>query len=134
MTNFLSVSNQWPNSNSDNNNGMLDALSSLTGGQNVPDLGNLVEKAKQAGMGAEVSSWLGDGENSPVSSEQIKVLFGEDRLAEAATRVGIDSNTVALRLSVTVPNLIDTASTGGSITEYLTSVNGTLHTTKRRIR
>ena len=53
--------------------GIMDALSGMTGGN--LDMGSLMSKLKDGGLGGQVDSWMGDGENEPVSAEQLLSLI-----------------------------------------------------------
>lgn len=111
--------------------GMMEAIAGLTGGSEGGfDLSSLTEKVKAAGMGDQLNSWLGDGENEAVSADQIKSMFGEDKVAEAAKKMGVDSDAAAESLSQAVPNLIDKASSGGSILDKVGGVSGALDMAK----
>ena len=54
--------------------GMLGNNSQLGG------LGGLVEKFQQAGLGDVVGSWIGTGQNQPISADQLSSVLGSDAL------------------------------------------------------
>ena len=93
--------------------GAMDALSGLTGGN--LDMGSLMGKLKDGGLGGQVDSWMGDGENEPVSAEQMKSALSEEELAAAAEKMGCDTDTAAQQLSDAIPGLADKMSGGGSM-------------------
>lgn len=93
--------------------GMMEALSGLTGGK--LDMGSLMGKLKEGGLGGQVDSWMGDGENEPVSADQIKSAFGEEQMAAASEKMGCDADTCAQQLSESLPDLADKFSGGGSM-------------------
>ena len=98
--------------------GIMDALSGLTSGEGL-DIGGIVEKLKSGGLGDQVSSWLGDGENEPVSADQITSALGADKIDEMASKLGVDSSSAAETLSQAVPSLMDKMSSGGNLLEGL---------------
>ncbi len=100
----------------DNAGGMMEALSGLTSGEGL-DLGGIMEKMKSAGMGDQVESYLGDGENQEMSAEQVKSAFGEEGLSNVASKLGVDTDTAASQLKDVLPGLLDKASSGGSLLE-----------------
>ncbi len=115
----------------DNAGGMMEAISGLVGGsEGGLDLGALMEKVQGAGMGDQLNSWLGDGENAPVSGEQMKSLFGEEQVAGIASKLGVDTDSAAESLSQAVPNLLDKASSGGSLLDQFGGVEGALDMAK----
>ena len=103
----------------DNAGGMMEALSGLTSGEGL-DLGGIMEKMKAGGMGDQLESYLGDGENQEMSADQVKSAFGEEGISNFADKLGVDTDTAASQLKDVLPGLLDKASSGGSIAESLT--------------
>lgn len=93
--------------------GIMEALGGLTGGDGL-DLGGIADKLKQGGLGDQVDSWMGDGDNLPVSADQVKEAVGEDKLSEMAGKLGVDSDGAADKLSQLLPTVMDKASSGGN--------------------
>ena len=102
--------------------GIMEALGGLTGGDGL-DLGGIADKLKQGGLGDQVDSWMGDGENLPVSADQGKQAVGEDKRSEMAGKLGVDSDGAADKLSQLLPTVMDKASSGGNLLEQFTSGN-----------
>ena len=87
-------------------------LTSVLGGllANNGELGGLnglKDKFNQAGMGELIRSWIGKGENLPISSEQISSVLGSDALGSIARQLGIDPAQASAQLSQMLPGLID---------------------------
>jgi uncharacterized protein YidB (DUF937 family) len=70
-------------------------------------LGGLVDKFQQAGLGHLISSWVGSGQNLPISADQLNQVLGSDALAGIAGKLGIDPQQAAGQLSQLLPGLID---------------------------
>lgn len=70
-------------------------------------LGGLVEKFNQGGMCDHVKSWIGNGQNLPISAEQITQILGSDTVRTMAAKLGIDPDQAAQQLSAMLPGLID---------------------------
>lgn len=70
-------------------------------------LGGLIEKFKQGGMGDQVKSWIGNGQNLPITAEQITQILGSDTVRNIARQLGIDPDQAAQQLSAMLPGLID---------------------------
>ena len=68
--------------------------------------GNLMEMAQ---------SWLGDGENAPVSGEQISEMLGADKISAFASQLGLSEDQALGGLQEAVPGIIDKVSSGGSL-------------------
>lgn len=109
-----------------------DALTGLLSNEDGElDLGSLMSRfTSEGGLGSLVQSWLGDGENSPFSLEQVQNIFGEDAIAQFAEQVGIDPEAATSGLSEVLPQLVDQFSDGGSLLENLGGVDGLLDTAK----
>jgi uncharacterized protein YidB (DUF937 family) len=76
-------------------------------------LGGLVEKFNQAGMGDVVQSWIGKGENLPISADQISQVLGNDGIANIAQQLGLGNGDAAGQLSEMLPGIIDKLTPGG---------------------
>ena len=100
--------------------GIMDALSGLTSGNGL-DIGGIADKLKAGGLGDQVSSWLGDGENKSVSADQITNALGADKIGEVASKLGVDSGSAAEKLSQAMPTVMDKMSSGGSFLDSMTS-------------
>lgn len=103
----------------DNAGGMMEALSGLTSGEGL-DLGGITEKMKASGLGDQLESFLGDGENQEMSADQVKNAFGEEGLSNVANKLGVDTDTAASQLTDILPGLLDKASSGGNLLESVT--------------
>lgn len=79
------------------------------------DLGALLGQLNGGGLASLAASWLGDGNNAAMSSNQITDLFGESKINDFASQLGLDSNTASNSLSDIIPALIDSNSKGGSL-------------------
>jgi uncharacterized protein YidB (DUF937 family) len=95
-------------------NPMMDIVGGLLsndGGQG--GLGGLVEKFSQAGAGDLIQSWIGKGENLPISPEMLQNILGSDAVAGMASKLGVDPSQAAGQLSEMLPGLIDKLTPGG---------------------
>lgn len=117
--------------------GIASALSSLLGGSSSGssglDLGSLVSGMMKGGGGLEsmVGSWLGTGDNEAVSGSQIKDILGGDKVAEFASKLGIDEDSAADSLAEAVPQMVDKASPDGSLLDAVGGIDGALNLAKK---
>lgn len=70
-------------------------------------LSGLAEKFNQAGMGDVISSWIGKGENLPISADQLSNVLGSDTLSSIASQLGVDPAQASGQLAQMLPGLID---------------------------
>ncbi len=117
--------------------GIASALSSLLGGSSSKgglDLGSLVSgmmSKDSGGLAGMVGSWLGDGDNDAVSGSQMKDILGGDKVAEFASKLGIDTDTAADGLAEAVPQMVDKGSSGGSLLDSVGGISGALNLAKK---
>lgn len=78
-------------------------------------MGNLLEQFQQGGMGDAVQSWLGSGENLPVSAEQLSSVFGSEKIAEMAQQAGISTDDMSGKLADMLPQAVDKLTPDGEV-------------------
>jgi len=95
--------------------GMLDHAVALINNPATGGLTGLVEAFKSNGLGDIVSSWIGTGKNLPVSVDQIKQVFGPEKIQEIAAKAGIAKDDAAKHLSELLPQIIDKLTPNGNL-------------------
>lgn len=108
---------------------LTSALSDLAGGGSGKggfDLGSLLSKMDTGGLGAIAKSWLGDGDNEAISPDQISNMLGADKIGEFASKLGLSSKEAAGGLSEALPQMVDKASSGGSLLDSIGGVSGAI--------
>jgi len=108
-----------------------DMLASALGGlignsEGGLDLGALVGGLSQNGLGEIVGSWLGNGENSSISMDQITDLLGSDKISEFASNLGLSEESAKGAIADALPQVVDQATSGegGIMDEMLAQVGG----------
>ncbi|HTQ80599.1 MAG TPA: YidB family protein [Thermoanaerobaculia bacterium] len=99
--------------------GMVNALLALLGNQGSGGAAGLVQLFEQQGLGHLVSSWIGTGQNLPISPQQVESVLGSGRLAELAQKAGIPPETASTVLASVLPNLIDRLTPTGTLQHSL---------------
>ena len=89
-------------------------LGMLTSGQ-AGGLNGLIQTMEQQGLGAIAKSWVGTGQNLPISAAQIQQLLGNQQLQQLAAQHGIDVNQVASHLSQILPVAVDKLTPTGTL-------------------
>jgi len=102
------------------------ALYHLVGnGQGGLDLVTFVSGLSQNGLGEIVGSWLDNGENRPISIEQINTLLGSEKVAAFATELGLSQESAAGALATVLPQVVDLATRGeGTIMDEMLANTG----------
>ncbi len=80
-------------------------------------LGGLMEKFNQAGLGDVMQSWVGKGENLPISGDQLGQVLGGDLLGQLAAQMGLAPAQASGQLSQMLPGLIDQLTPHGAAPE-----------------
>ena len=104
--------------------GLGDLLGGLLGGgqaqqagtQVAGGLGGLIDLLNNSGLGDQVQSWIGTGENQTVSAEQIQATLGQaDTLGQIAQDAGVSEQEAAGGLAELLPGLINKLTPNGQI-------------------
>lgn len=77
-----------------------------------------------------LGTWLGDGANAPISADSIANILGNEKVAAFASQIGTDSSTAAEGLADVVPQMMDKASSGGSLLDMVGGAGGLLGAAK----
>ena len=75
----------------------------------------LLAKFQQAGMGQQAQSWIGTGQNMPISADALSQIFGHGQLGQIAQQMGISPEEAAGGLSQALPHVVDQMTPGGEI-------------------
>src|SRR6516164_4913908 len=78
-------------------------------------LGGLVDKLQKGGLGNLVNSWVGPGQNQPVSPNQIGPALGPDIIKTLAQRSGLPEEELTRQLSQVLPGLVDKLTPNGRL-------------------
>lgn len=80
-------------------------------------LKGLMEKFNQAGMGDVLGSWIGSGQNAPISGTDLGAVLGGDTMGDLAAQLGMSQNEAAGHLAQVLPGLIDKLTPHGNAPE-----------------
>lgn len=92
---------------------VAEAVTMLTGREG--GLNALTQNFERNGLGQIISSWIGNGENAPISRDQIKSVLGSNCLANLARKAGISPETAAEYLTKSLPSLVDALTPSGKV-------------------
>lgn len=92
-------------------------LGLLNQSQNGGGLQNLIGSFQQAGLGEVIASWVGTGQNLPISAEQIQQALGSGQLNQLADASGLSQLDTAGGLATILPNLIDKMTPNGKVSD-----------------
>lgn len=78
-------------------------------------LNAIVAKLEQAGLGAQVKSWIGNGQNLPITAEQLREALGSDVVKQLAARFNVPIDQLSQVLAQQLPQAVDHASPDGKL-------------------
>jgi uncharacterized protein YidB (DUF937 family) len=90
-------------------------LGEVLGTGNQGGLNAIVAKLQQAGLGNQVNSWLGNGQNLPITADQIKQVLGSDVVRQLAAKYNIPVDQISEVLAHQLPVAVDQASPNGKL-------------------
>jgi uncharacterized protein YidB (DUF937 family) len=94
-----------------------DILGQVLGGGTAPraggGLGGLLEQMQKAGFADQAKSWVGTGQNMPISADAMREIFGKDGLEEIARRTELTPQEASEGLSQLLPEVVDRVTPGG---------------------
>jgi uncharacterized protein YidB (DUF937 family) len=78
-------------------------------------LQQLMGAFKGAGLENILQSWVGTGQNLPISGDQVKQVLGSGKVAELAQHAGVGESEVSNLLASILPQVIDKITPGGNV-------------------
>src|SRR4051794_17486854 len=81
--------------------GVLKGMPSLSG------FGTLLERLTHGGLGGPVQSWVGPGENQPVSPDQLHKALGPEVINQLPRETGMPREQLTAELSRVLPQVVD---------------------------
>src|SRR6266702_1552849 len=78
-------------------------------------LSAIVAKLQQAGFADQVKSWIGNGQNLPITAEQLQQVLGSDTVRQLAAKFNIPVDELAKVLAQQLPTAVDHASPNGKL-------------------
>jgi uncharacterized protein YidB (DUF937 family) len=78
-------------------------------------LGGLLEKFQQGGLGNATNSWIGSGQNQPVSPNQVGSALGPNIIKTLAQPSGLSEDELTKQLSQVLPGVVDKLTPNGRV-------------------
>ena len=78
-------------------------------------LGGLLNKLQQGGLGDVAKSWVGSGQNQPVSPGQLGSALGPSIIKMLAQKSGLPEEELTKQLSQILPGLVDKLTPNGRV-------------------
>jgi uncharacterized protein YidB (DUF937 family) len=93
------------------------ALTQAVGGliSNSGGLSGLINRFTQSGLGQQVQSWVGNGQNQPITGDHVTQVFGSEQIQKVAQQLGTDHPQAANLIARILPHLVDQATRQGQV-------------------
>lgn len=105
----LGAQKQDPVSQSDLLSGVMGLINNAGG------LPAILQQLQSSGLADQVASWIGTGENHPVSGDQIKDALGAESIGQIAQQAGVEPEHAATGLAQLLPQIIDKLTPDGQV-------------------
>ena len=102
-------------SGQDNQSGMLESIMGILKSSESGGAEGLLNTFNENGLGDLMSSWIGKGENLPISPEQIQQVLGSDQVQQIAEKLGISTDEASSGLAEMLPKIVDKLTPEGSL-------------------
>jgi uncharacterized protein YidB (DUF937 family) len=90
------------------------ALSMLSNNQQGGSgLAGLLGQFQKAGLGNVADSWVGKGQNLPISGDQLQQILGSGQIGQIAQQLGLSNEQTSGQLADLLPGLIDKLTPNG---------------------
>ena len=81
-------------------------------------LGSLVERFQQSGHGDVINSWIGSGQNQPITPDQLHQALGPDAVNNLSRMTGVSSQDLVSELSRVLPGIVDKLTPQGRMPDH----------------
>lgn len=81
----------------------------------VGGLSGLSQMMHNQGLGGIVSSWIGTGQNLPISQDQLQGVLHSDALERVAAKVGMDPSQLTGMMTQLLPHVVDKLTPNGQM-------------------
>ena len=125
------LKNQLGGAGGQSNDMIAGVLQKLIGNGDQLDIGGMVAALQSGGLASIAASWLGDGDNESISTDQVKQVIGDGKISQAAAELGTDEGSLLSGLSQALPQMIDKSSSGGSLLDAVGGIDGALSMAKK---
>lgn len=122
---------QLGNNGGQSTDAIAGVLQKLVGNGDQLDIGGMLAALQNGGLASIAASWLGDGANESISSDQVRQVVGDAKISQAAAELGTDEDTLLGGLSEALPQMIDKSSSGGSLLDAVGGLDGALNMAKK---
>jgi uncharacterized protein YidB (DUF937 family) len=89
---------------------LVAALGSHEGG-----LDGLIQKFESSGLGPVMASWIGTGDNQPISADAVHGILGSDLVQQIAAKTGLPIDQLLPQIAEHLPKVVDGMTANGEV-------------------
>jgi uncharacterized protein YidB (DUF937 family) len=95
--------------------GTLSMIMDFINSPQVGGIAGLQQMFQQKGLGSIVSSWVGTGQNLPISADQLHNVLHGGALEDLAAKSGMDTTQLAGLFATLLPHVVDKLTPNGQV-------------------
>ena len=95
--------------------GTLSMIMDFINSPQVGGIAGLQQMFQQKGLGSVVASWVGNGQNLPISVDQLHNVLQGGALQDLAAKSGMDTTQLAGLFSTLLPHVVDKLTPNGQV-------------------
>lgn len=85
-------------------------------------LEGVISKFNASGLSKEVASWVGNGENLPISPADIIKVLGQQAISDGASKLNMSNHEINSKIAEYLPQLINKMTPDGKVSANSSSV------------
>jgi uncharacterized protein YidB (DUF937 family) len=93
------------------------ALQDVLGLNQSGGLGGLLQQFQSSGMGQHMQSWIGNGQNLPITAEEVQQVLSNDQVQALLQRTGLPIQALMPLVAKILPHAVDQATPDGQMPE-----------------
>lgn len=78
-------------------------------------MSNISNAFQSAGLGNVLQSWVGTGQNLPITGDQVQQVLGPDKVADLSAKAGVSEADTSNALAGMLPQVIDKLTPNGQV-------------------
>jgi uncharacterized protein YidB (DUF937 family) len=95
----------------------LNAVMDYVNSPQVGGISGLQKMFQEKGLGGIAASWIGSGQNLPISADQLQSVLHSDALQQVAQKHGIDPSQLTSLMSTLLPHVVDKLTPDGQVSD-----------------
>ena len=94
---------------------LMRIVAALLANRDGGGLGGLIDQFTRGGLGDVIRSWVGTGQNLPISPDQLSQVFGRHELDALSQQTGLPQGDLLSQLTQILPQMVDRSTPDGQV-------------------